>query len=58
MDVEFEEVEEFVRYEGDRAVDFALLAKREVQRRLRFRADGEGYVLEVTGCVYYLCDLC
>ena len=54
MDVEFEEVEEFVRYEGDGAVYFAFVAKREMQRGLRLGADRKRDILEVAGCVYDL----
>lgn len=47
VDVEFEEVEEFVGYEVDGAVDFALDAEEELEGAAGFIAYGEGDVLEL-----------
>ena len=49
MDVEFEEVEEFVGYEVDGAVYFFFDAEVEFERAAGFVAYGEGNVLELAG---------
>lgn len=54
VDVEFQQVEELVRDEVYRAVDFALYAEEELERPSGFVARGEGYVLELAAGVGYV----
>lgn len=51
MDVEFEEVEEFVGHEGDGAVEVVLCAEVQLERALGFVACREGDVLQGAGGV-------
>jgi hypothetical protein len=57
VDVELEQVEEFVGYEVDGAVYVFFDAEVEFEGASGFVADGEGYVLELAGSIGYLVEV-
>jgi hypothetical protein len=54
VDVEFKQVEEFIGDEVNGAVEVAFNAEGEFEGASGFVAEGEGYVLKLSGGV---CDL-